>query len=221
MTTTNHTPYDIPKTYKPYSLTMPAYMDTILNAEKAIALNNFLSYQYVNDCLGKFIKRIHASSLKDNTIIVAVGDHSILTLFKTPDSQLHQKFSIPFILFVPEAYKPKYEVDQSRFGSHKDVFPTVFNISLSNAEYIKSGNNLMAPPTDSTYFFGVYRYRTGFSKDGCVLVDDKLYFNWRDSSYTSLIPSPESDKTKYLQLKTRAYSATMSAFIKSELKKVE
>lgn len=217
MTTSNHTPFDLPETYKPYPITIPASVDSLLKVDKTIALRNFKTYQYANDCLGKFIDRINASPLKENTIIVAVGDHSIAQLLYTSDHLLLKKLSVPLIIIIPQRYRPTHEIDQSRFGSHKDVFPTLYHISLSNAEYLKSGNNLCSPPSDSTYFFGVYKYNTGFSKDGCVLVNDNLVFHWTDSLYTTLAPGVKSDQSEYLRLKTRAYSAAMSCFIKNEL----
>ena len=220
MTTSNHTPFDMPESYKGYPLKMPEHVSSKLKAEQHIAMKNFLTYQYANDCLGKFVKRIQASEFKDNTIILAVGDHSISQLLNLSESQLLNRVSVPCILFVPEKYRPKHEVDVQRFGSHKDVFPTLYNLTLSKTPYIRSGNNLLAAPSDSTYFFGVYKYNIGFSKDGCVLTKEKLSFTWSNESYTWFVPA-KTDGTNLLELKTRAYSATMSAFIKSELLKGE
>ena len=214
MTTSNHTPFDLPETYRSLPLQLPENIS--LKVDRNIAMKNFMTYQYANDCLGKFIKKVKESKFGSKTIIVAVGDHTIYQLFSLPDSQLLSRYSIPLIFIVPEGYKPLYEVDQTRFGSHKDVFPTLFNISLSRANYLKSGNNLMASPTDSTYFFGVYKYDTGFSKDGSVRIEDNLRFSWADQ-YSLLGPATNPQQTDLLHTKTRAYSAVMSCYIKREL----
>jgi phosphoglycerol transferase MdoB-like AlkP superfamily enzyme len=219
MTTTNHTPYDLPGNYKPFSLKMPSEVKKSLRVNEDVAMRNFRSFQYANDCFGKFIKQIRASGLKETTIVVAVGDHSIPSLFNVPENMLLKKISTPFILFVPPFYKPVYEVDQTRFGSHKDVLSTVFNISLSNTEYVKSGNNLLSPPNDSSYFFGVFNYDIGLSKAGCVRNNDKLFYSWSDSTYTLLVPSAVTSPLEFLNLKTRAYSAAMSCYIKNEFLK--
>jgi phosphoglycerol transferase MdoB-like AlkP superfamily enzyme len=219
MTTTNHTPFDLPETYKPYPLNLPPSLEMLLGTEKEIAMKNFLTYQYANDCLGKLINRIQDSKLKDNTIIVAVGDHSAHQLLDVAEEYVLQDLSVPLIMIVPDKYKPSYAVDVTRFGSHKDVFPTLFNLSLSNSEYVKSGNNLLSPPTDSTYFFGVYKYEIGLSKDGYVRTKENLYFDWKDNSFSLATPASKSDQGEFLQLKTRAYSAAMSCYIKNELSK--
>jgi phosphoglycerol transferase MdoB-like AlkP superfamily enzyme len=46
-------------------------------------------------------------------------------------------------LYVPKKIKP-LDVDVSVFGSHLDIMPTLYNISLSNSEYIAMGIDLMS-----------------------------------------------------------------------------
>jgi phosphoglycerol transferase MdoB-like AlkP superfamily enzyme len=218
MTTSNHTPYDLPAGYKPYAIKLNDNFKSKLKTSLETANLNLASFQYANDCLGKFIDKVRNSSLEENTIIAITGDHSITQFFNLPDNILFKRFTVPFIIFVPDKYKAQFEIDQTRFGSHKDIFPTLFNVALSNATYLKTGNNLLSSPSDSAYFFGVNCYNFGISCEGCVLVKDNLYFEWADSSNKTLVPATNISRQKHLNEKIRAYSASLSYFIKEELK---
>jgi phosphoglycerol transferase MdoB-like AlkP superfamily enzyme len=218
MTTSNHTPYDLPAGYKPYAIKLNDNFKSKLKTSLETANLNLASFQYANDCLGKFIDKVRNSSLGENTIIAVTGDHSITQFFNLPDNILFKRFTVPFIIYVPDKYKAQFEIDQTRFGSHKDIFPTLFYVALSNATYLKTGNNLLSPPSDSAYFFGVYCYNFGISCDGCVMVKDNLYYEWADSSNKTLVPATNISRQKHLNEKIRAYSASLSYFIKEELK---
>jgi phosphoglycerol transferase MdoB-like AlkP superfamily enzyme len=218
MTTSNHTPYDLPAGYRPYSLKLNDSIKLKIKTSIENANLNMASFQYANDCLGKFIDKVRNSSLGENTIIAVTGDHSITQFFNLPDNILFKQFTVPFLIYVPEKYKVHFKIDQTRFGSHKDIFPTLFNVALSDATYLKTGNNLLSLPSDSAYFFGVYCYNFGISQDGCVMVKDNLYYEWADSSDKTLVPSTNINRQKHLNEKIRAYSASLSYFIKEELK---
>ncbi|MGE0078909.1 MAG: LTA synthase family protein [Bacteroidales bacterium] len=144
MTISHHSPYDIPESYQGYPLELTDEMKSKLKATPEIALKSLKAYQYANDCLGKFINKVRNSPLGKNTIIVATGDHNIHQIFDFTDKDLLMKYSVPFLLYVPDAYKPKNDVNTKKFGSHRDVFPTLFNLSLSDAKYVNSGNNLLS-----------------------------------------------------------------------------
>jgi len=219
MTTTNHTPYDLPAHYKPYRLLLNDEIKSRLKTTIEKAKLNLVSFQYANDCLGKFIEMVRKSSFGENTIIAITGDHGISQFFNTPDEILYKNYTVPLIIYIPDKYKVQSETDQERFGSHKDIFPTLFNAALSNANYLKTGNNLLSPPSDSAYFFGVHNYDFGISRGGCVLVKENMYYKWSDSSYKYLVPATRIDQgLSILNKKIRAYAASMSYFIKEELK---
>jgi phosphoglycerol transferase MdoB-like AlkP superfamily enzyme len=116
MTTTNHTPFELPDDYKPYPVTIPQSICDVLRTDKDIAIKNFTNYQYANDCLGKFIERIRKSSFAENTIIAVTGDHNSFQLFSFTDNQMLQKSAVPFLLYVPEKYLAHSKIDTSLFG---------------------------------------------------------------------------------------------------------
>jgi phosphoglycerol transferase MdoB-like AlkP superfamily enzyme len=106
-------------------------------------------------------------------------------------------------------------VDNARFGSHKDIFPTIFNLSLSNVVYFKSGNNLFGD--NSSHYFSINEYNQAFDKNGSVQFGSTpIFFNWKGDK---LIASTEKEKPKNVLLlkKAKAYAALLEHKIKKLL----
>jgi phosphoglycerol transferase MdoB-like AlkP superfamily enzyme len=217
MTTTNHTPFSIPAHYKPYPVTMPDYILKNLKATPDIAQRNFTDYQYANDCLGRFIEMVRNSPLGQNTIIAASGDHNTRQLFNFSSNQILQKLSVPFLLYVPEKYLKHCNIDTSRFGSHKDIFPTLFNLSLSNAAYLKSGVNLL--DTSANNNFGIINCNVAINKYGCVDLDTRLYYKWEKSGSKLMTPTTleETPQLKNLLLKSKAFKSVLTFSLQTDL----
>ncbi len=156
LTTTNHTPYELPFTYKPYSIKISDSINNLIIANKELAEANFKAYQYSNDCLGRFLTKLKASKYADNTIVAVTGDHNSYALFPINNSSLEEKDNhiVPFYLYIPKKYQNNLIVNQNRIGSHKDIFPTLINLSLSNKAYFSLGDNLFSNKPDSL-FYGV------------------------------------------------------------------
>jgi len=218
MTISHHSPYDIPDDYKNYPISLTNEVKSKIKTPEEVALRCFKAYQYANNCLGNFIEKIKKSSLGKNTIIIATGDHNLLQLFDFSDKDLLMKYSVPLIMCVPESYKPKSAINTKSFGSHKDIFPTVFNISLSEANYLKTGNNLFSIEAKNN--FGVHCYRVAMDSVGCVdfTTNTPLFFRWNGAN-NQLEPSKENpDKhLQELMLKSKAYVASMNLFIMNDL----
>lgn len=153
-TTSNHTPFDLPATYKPAAITLTAEVKKRLLVTEDLAIKNLNCLQYSNDCLGAFLDRIKHSSLAKNTIVVATGDHNNLMLFDFDESRQLDQRGVPLYMYVPARYQPKRNVDTSRYGSHKDIFPTIYHLALSGAKYFNIGNNLLGKG-DKESFFGM------------------------------------------------------------------
>lgn len=218
-TISNHTPYDIPESYKGYPLVVTEDIKSRLKTTSDIAYKNLMAYQYANNCLGQFIENVRKSPFGDNTIIVATGDHNTLQLFEFADKDMLKKYSVPLILYVPDKYKSKDTVNTRRFGSHKDIFPTIFNLALSNATYLNTGNSMLSK--DSLSGFGIYNYHVAMSSAGCVDFQNiTLNYSWEDNSFINLIPLGTSQVSSLdsLCLKAKAYKASMNYYIMSELK---
>lgn len=220
LTTTNHTPFELPSQYKPYPLAIPVNVRKVLRTSESIAQKNFTNYQYANDCLGRFIEKVRKSPLGDNTIIAATGDHSSLQLFNFDDNRTLQKFSVPFLLYVPEKYLPDHQIDTTRFGSHRDIFPTLFNLSLSEAAYLKSGVDLMDSLVGNN--FSILNYDLAMDDNGCVEFQfEPLYFKWTSANSKLLQPTTlqQTPELEDLLKRARAYNAAMSMYIQMDLRK--
>jgi phosphoglycerol transferase MdoB-like AlkP superfamily enzyme len=219
-TISNHTPFETPLTYKQYPLKINEELELRLKANPEIAYKNFLAYQYANSCLGEFIENIRNSSLGENTIIVATGDHTNQSLFDFTDRDILKKYSIPLIFYLPEKYRPDHEVNTTRFGSHKDIFPTVFKLALSNTPYLNTGFDLLSGDDKSN--FGVYNFSLAINSSGCVdFQGAPLYYRWGNDSFNSLFPINKLHDSHLdsLYLRARAYIASMNYYIMSELKR--
>lgn len=167
-TTSNHTPFDLPATYKPGPIELPDHTKKQLLVEEELAIKNLRCLQYGNDCLGAFLDRIKQSPLSKNTIVVASGDHNNLMLFDFDESKQLAQRGVPLYMYVPKDYRPKTAVDTSRYGSHKDIFPTIYNIALSGARYFKAGNNLFDQQTQQHFYGMNLSSFTAFSAEAAV-----------------------------------------------------
>lgn len=218
-TISNHTPYETPDSYNAYQLSINDSVKSRLKVSPEMALKNLKAYQYANNCLGQFLEDLRKSPLGENTIVVATGDHNILQLFEFTDRDLLWKYSVPLVLYVPEKYKPTNIVNTKRFGSHKDIFPTIFNLALSNATYLNTGNDLLA--VDNKKGFGEFNSYFAISSVGSVdFQRTPLNYIWQDSTYQSFVPLGQQKDARLdsLCLKTKAYLASMNFYIMSELK---
>ncbi len=220
MTTTNHTPYGVPLSYKPYPLSMDKDFEERLITDPLIAEKQLVTFQYANHYLGNFLKRIKSSDFGENTIVVITGDHARPNLFNFPNEELYKNYQVPLIIYVPQKYKPKYTVDTTRFGSHKDMFTSIIPLALSQAKYIRSGNNLLTADSDTTFFYGQNNHNFGFSKDGALYVKEKLYYTWKDSNFLGLevLSNSITPELKRLNKKVRSHKAAMEILIKTDLK---
>ncbi len=123
------------------------------------------------------LTKIKSSKLGENTIIGFSGDHNSYTLFpfENPNTKEINKHSVPFYLYVPEKYIRENKVNIKRFGSHKDIFPTLFNLSLSNQEYFSLGNNLLEKNINDSLFYGINgSFHIGHPKFPKNILDKKV-----------------------------------------------
>ena len=220
MTISHHTPYDIPDNYQGYPISIPDWARKRMKFDEAIVLKGLRAYQYANSCLGDFIKRIIASPLGEKTIIVATGDHNIRQNFEYPQADLFMQYSVPLLIYIPPKYRPKNPINTRRFASHKDIFSTLYNLSLSSARYPNFGNNLC-----NTYCandFGLYCY--SIAADSIGLVDfssTPLFYRWSDREHRKLEPSNYSpDKhLDSLMLRAKALTACMNYLLIKDIEK--
>jgi phosphoglycerol transferase MdoB-like AlkP superfamily enzyme len=178
LTTSNHSPYLLPKHYQKLPLKIPSSLkDKIFDMDDAI--KRFTTYQYANEMLSRLIDKIKKSKYADNTIIAVTGDHNFSAY---QIDSLFDRARVPFYLYIPKSLKPK-NIDTSVFGSHMDIMPTLYNLSLSNESYISEGINLFSNEAKNNSI--VYR---DFIMDKSIAIkyeasDNKMsYYIW-DKNY--------------------------------------
>jgi phosphoglycerol transferase MdoB-like AlkP superfamily enzyme len=153
LTTNNHPPVRLPPEHIP-----PKFAPEKLGISSDLAHKRTMlaGYHYQTDALGGFVDWLKSSKLKQNVIVVATGDH-ILKGFANYNSIEKQflRYAVPAYFYIPEAYnqlnkRTKDEINHL-LGSHVDLFPTLFELSLSNASYYAFGSSLMHKTKDNAY----------------------------------------------------------------------
>jgi phosphoglycerol transferase MdoB-like AlkP superfamily enzyme len=223
-TTTNHTPFELPTNYKPAKISIPDSLKNVLLVNEQLAVKNLNAYQYSNNSLGNFLDKIKNSPLGENTIVVVTGDHNNLMLFDFDEGHQLQQRGVPLYMYVPKKYKPAHEVDVTRFGSHKDIFPTIFNLALSNANYFSLGNNLLeADVKNETEYFGMnVGSTTSFSANAAVNFSRiSAFYQWNNKSEKVLSKVSKSLEAEQLLKKSRANYALSMFYILDQIQNKE
>lgn len=177
LTITNHTPYEVPKNYDVKPLKVSDRLLERMGAGEEEATRLLETYQYANNALGEFVADIKVSPLGNSTLIAATGDHKLRGFtMKFPDD-IAVTNSVPFYLYIPEKIKEKvdHQYNKERVGSHKDIFPTLYAFSLSDANYYSlGGSNLLG--MGSIPLFGYHSEMT-YTDKGVYLnaYPEKLY----------------------------------------------
>jgi phosphoglycerol transferase MdoB-like AlkP superfamily enzyme len=219
LSVTNHTPYTVPSHYKPYPLILPDELKENMITDEAFTQRSMLAFQYTNDCLGRFIKKIRSGPQGHKTIIAITGDHNIRKILDFPNDQLLHKQGVPLILYIPEKYNPRKDsINTSCFGSHKDIFPTLFNLALSQGQYVKSGVNLL-DPSESESNHAISEFKIFMNHSGCVSTNGKpRYYEWTNAEKTTLKPvETPSEALKRLHKRGQAQISAMNIAVQKAI----
>lgn len=143
---TNHPPYQVPSHYNPKVLNATCLQGRYgqNDEERLLTLG---TYQYACDALGGFIDAIEQSSLAGQTIIAATGDHHVRGVYADVPKELFVSKAVPFFVHIPELIRQALPIqfNPQRLGSHKDIMPTLYHLSLSETTYWHGvGVNLLA-----------------------------------------------------------------------------
>lgn len=161
MTVTNHSPYVVPEYYQPKPTAMNERLSSLLGYQGEQAKTLLKTFQYASDALGQFISRIKRSDkLKDNTIIAVTGDHRMRYSSVDEPTEYGLTYEVPFYLSIPKPIlaNTPYRYDSERIGSHRDIFPTLYNFSLSDQDYITlGGENMLSPQGVSNWGYNATR----------------------------------------------------------------
>ena len=158
LTTSNHPPYSLPPTYKQLPLEVSPSLERLITGDGELARKRFMTYQYACQRLGELVTKIKNSEHGSSTIIAVTGDHNFWDVFEYPAERQADMFGVPLYLYVPTEYAPE-AADTSVCGSHVDIMPTLYNLSLSAQEYVALGNDL----------FDSGRPHVGFNADGFII----------------------------------------------------
>jgi phosphoglycerol transferase MdoB-like AlkP superfamily enzyme len=192
MSTSNHPPYSLPPTYTPLPLKVSGELEKQIVGNKELAKRRFMLYQYANQRLGELLTRIKESKYGGNTIIAVTGDHNFWNVFAYGTERYPDLYGVPFYLYVPDRLKPRHG-DTSVTGSHIDIMPTLYNLSLSSREYVGVGTNL----------FDKAAPHIGFNSDGFIFSEygaikrspkdaSDSFYAWQDYASKRLISTPEN-----------------------------
>jgi phosphoglycerol transferase MdoB-like AlkP superfamily enzyme len=171
LTTNNHPPVELPKDFKMPQINLKYYGISNSNIDKKIRLS---AYHYQTNALGEFLTWLKNSKYKDNTIVVATGDH-IIKGFKdySMPTELFYKYGVPVYLYIPPKYDKLQKKNLDIVGSHNDIFPTLYHLALSNASYYNLGTPISEKTKNS---FGWNQQHKYIFSSGCS--DDKYIYSW-------------------------------------------
>lgn len=158
LSVTNHSPYSLPNNYDPG---LPSSWEKVSQRYKGKEdiMDMFGTLKYANDRLGSFLLGVERDPLlSKNTVVAFTGDHNIrgLGVYQKPEDQVLGHM-VPFAVYVPEEIRVAvsgFVADRARFSSQKDIMPTLYGISLSEARHRSTGCNLFSEekcPYDFAY----------------------------------------------------------------------
>lgn len=192
LSTNNHPPYNTPNDYKIKSLDISNDLKSNITGDLDLVKKRFNSYQYALDSVGKFMTQIKSNpKLSKNTIVVITADNNTIDGdMKYEKNKLLNSKNIPFYLYIPKELKDTLSIDTTVYGSHKDIFPTLYNILLSDSSYISIGTNML--DKNATHI-GVNRSKVIASKNGVIKIDklNKTYKEIDANYYRSILAISE------------------------------
>lgn len=209
LTTSNHPPFEFPSSYQLRNLEFTDTIRSKITVPEEIARKRFEGLQYSNQKMAEFLGKIRLTSLNDKTIVALTGDHSFWISKGIGHDQELTRFAVPFFLRIPEAYRPA-SVDETKFGSHEDIFPTLFNLALSDQRYIKLGEDMFQEDSIAINSSGLFAGKAG-------AYHHNQFWKWTSDKFETLEVT-EEPTPELLKLKREAQGliSITDLFLKSE-----
>jgi phosphoglycerol transferase MdoB-like AlkP superfamily enzyme len=149
-------------------------------------------FNYQSNAFGNFLTWLKNSKLKNNIIVVATGDHILKGFENYNNSQkIYAKYSVPAYFYIPKRYDKLKNTNTNIAASHVDLFPTLFELSLSNAKYHQFGTALMNKKISNSY--GWIENKAFILKNGIINTQTKKYHPFTKNN---LVSSDGYDLTK-------------------------
>ena len=140
------------------------------------------TYQSSADALGRTISELKAMKGR-NMVVAATADHRMLGMKPLVKDGPFKDVAIPFYVWASRGIEQAVNIhfDEKRVGSHKDIFPTLYALSLSGADYrTVGGRNILAPTDDPERAFG-YNISLWADNNGVYsLKGPILFYPWAD-----------------------------------------
>lgn len=208
LTTSNHPPFEYPSSYNTLPLELSSALMSLITIDEDLASKRFYGLQYSNQKTGEFLSRIKTSALSDKTVVALTGDHSFWIAKGVGHDEEFKRFAVPFFISLPERLKPS-NVDLNNFGSHEDIFPTLYHLTLSKQEYVKLGESLVDEP-------GIAQNSSGlFASAGGAYHHDQ-FWKWKNQSQQVLEPTPPNAEVETLKRKAEALISLTDLYLKEE-----
>ena len=206
LSTSNHPPYHVPEGYTPKPLEVPAVINQHYHHEDydESLLTIMQTYQSSADALGQTISKL--KGIKDRAMVVAAtADHRMLGMKPLLKDGPFKDVAIPFYLWASQDVENVVDIhfDPKRVGSHKDIFPTLYALSLSGADYrTVGGRNMLAPVDSPNQAFG-YNISLWLNDKGVYTLQGPiLFYPWADektdfmTDYTKMREASEEEKAR-------------------------
>jgi phosphoglycerol transferase MdoB-like AlkP superfamily enzyme len=113
---------------------------------------------------GGFMDEIKNSDLADKSVVAITADNNTMEGVMHYDDFLQESKQVPFYLYLPP-YLRTDAPDVTLAGSQKDIFPTLYNRTLSGVTYRAIGSDLFDPNV----------LHCGFNTKGIILSSDGAF----------------------------------------------
>lgn len=208
MSVTNHPPYRLPAPHQAKNFRLDEQeQKRLANLASGKELNEiFNTFRYSNDQLGRFIGKV--KTIAPDTIIAATGDHNMRAIGYPESADAALGHSVPFYLYVPQAYRGNAEYHPERAGSHKDILPTLYNLSLSKSRSYQTGCNLTAPQPDSAWCGYGYNPEVIITERGFYHQHSKAFHKWDNKNIQTAESRPSTPDNEDQAIIRRASAYT-------------
>ncbi len=171
LTTNNHPPYILESNYKSGPLKISPEQQKNIIGNMELYNKRIRDYQYAVDMAGLFMDEIKATELSNNTVVAMTADNNTMTGVLHHGDHFKTSQTVPFYLYLP-SYLETEQPDITLPGSQKDIFPTLYNRTLSNVTYRSLGSDL----------FDNDVLHCGINTRGVIIAPDKIFAPGKESS---------------------------------------
>lgn len=160
LSTTNHPPFHVPSDYPEVKFEYPEKLQSRMTKASKTLQERLRAYRYSMDSLGNFMSWVKEG--KKNIIVAASGDHSFYESVKFDPSDSIEWYGVPLYLYSSIVFDKK--TLEGKFGSHANIFPTVYDLALDNQDYYALNPSLL-------------RGKTSMAVSSVGFATEEAYFN--------------------------------------------